>query len=75
VPGAIYKISERDLRRLDKYEGYPDNYNRINITVFDENGEPVKAMTYIRSRQIETTPPSREYLTIIQQGYRDWDIV
>jgi len=75
VIGAIYEVSDRDLRRLDSYEGYPSKYNRFNITVFDEDGEPIKAMTYIKSGQLEETQPSKEYLSLIQQGYRDWGIV
>ena len=75
VPGAVYEVSDRDLRRLDTYEGHPGNYNRLNVTVFDEDGEPIEAITYIKSGQSEETPPSREYLTVIQQGYRDWEIV
>jgi len=72
VLGAIYEISDRDLRRLDSYEGYPSNFNRLNITVFDEDGEPIQAITYIKSGQLEETQPSKEYLAVIQQGYRDW---
>jgi len=75
VLGAIYELSDRDLRRLDKYEGYPGNYNRLKVTVFDEDGEPIEAMTYIKSGQSEETSPSKEYLAIIQQGYRDWGMV
>ena len=72
VLGAIYEVSERDLRRLDRYEGYPDNYKRVNVRVFDEDGNPVEAVTYIKAGQLEETQPSREYLSAIQQGYRDW---
>ncbi len=74
VPGAIYEVSDRDLKRLDSYEGYPSNYNRLNVTVFDEDGEPIKAITYIKSGQSEEAQPSKEYLALIQQGYRDWGI-
>ncbi len=74
VLGGIYEVSERDLRRLDKYEGYPGSYHRLNVTVFDEDGQPVEAVTYIKSGQLEETQPSREYLAIIQQGYRDWEL-
>ena len=75
VLGAIYELSDRDLKRLDKYEGYPGNYNRLKVKVFDEDGELVEAITYIKSEQSEETSPSKEYLSVIQQGYRDWEIV
>ena len=75
VLGAIYELSDRDLKRLDKYEGYPGNYNRLKVMVFDEDGEPIEAITYIKSEQAEETSPSKEYLAVIQQGYRDWRIV
>ncbi len=75
VLGAIYEVSESDLRRLDSYEGYPINYKRMNVTVFDEDGNPVEVVTYIKAGQIEVTQPSKEYLSVIQQGYRDWRLV
>lgn len=75
VPGAVYEVSDRDLRRLDSYEGCPGNYNHLNVTVFGEIGEPIEAITYIWSGQLEETPPVKEYLAVIQQGYRDWGIV
>ena len=74
VIGAIYELSERDLRRLDNYEGCPENYKRINVTVFDEDGNAVEAVTYIKAGQLDETQPSKEYLAVIQQGYRDWEI-
>ena len=72
VRGAIYDISEQCLRRLDKYEGYPDSYSHLNVIVFDEDNEPIPAITYIKYGQLEETQPSKEYLSVIQQGYRDW---
>jgi gamma-glutamylcyclotransferase len=75
VLGAIYEVSEGDLRQLDKYEGHPDNYTRVNVTVTDEFGNQIEAVTYIKIRQLEETPPSTEYLSAIQQGYKDWGIV
>jgi len=72
VLGAIYEISEQCLKQLDKYES---PYDRLKVTVFDEDGEPVEAITYINKGQSEETKPSAEYLSVIQQGYRDWRIV
>jgi len=75
VLGAIYEISDRDLRRLDSYEGYPGSYNRLQVTVFSDDGEPIEAITYIKSGQLEETTPSKEYLAIVQQGCKDWGII
>jgi gamma-glutamylcyclotransferase (GGCT)/AIG2-like uncharacterized protein YtfP len=72
VLGAVYEVSERCLRRLDNFES---PYKRFKVTVFNEDGEPVEAMAYIQSGQPEETKPSKEYLSTIQQGYRDWKIV
>jgi len=70
VRGAIYEVTEECLKRLDKYEG--SDYRRLNIIVNNEDGEPVEAITYIRTQQAEEAKPSPEYLAIIQQGYKDW---
>ncbi|MFQ6121610.1 MAG: gamma-glutamylcyclotransferase family protein [Dehalococcoidales bacterium] len=72
VPGAIYEISEQCLRQLDRHE---EGYHRLKVTVFDEVGESFEAITYIKSGQLEETQPSKEYLAIIQQGYKDWGII
>jgi gamma-glutamylcyclotransferase (GGCT)/AIG2-like uncharacterized protein YtfP len=69
VRGAIYEVTEKCLRQLDKFEA---GYNRFKVTVFDEDSEPVEAITYINSGQLEEAAPSKEYLAVIQQGLRDW---
>jgi gamma-glutamylcyclotransferase (GGCT)/AIG2-like uncharacterized protein YtfP len=75
ILGAIYEISEEDLRRLDKYEGAPDIYNRLKVTVTDDFGELIEAITYVKAGRVEEAQPSKEYLSAIQQGYRDWGII
>lgn len=74
VLGAVYDVSEQCLRQLDKYES---SYNRLKVTVFNEDNEPIEAITYIKGTQIQLdeAKPSAEYLAVIQQGYRDWRIV
>ena len=73
VRGAIYEVTEECLKRLDKYEG--SDYRRLNVIVNNEDGEPVEAVTYIRSGQADETKPSPEYLAVIQQGYKDWRLI
>jgi gamma-glutamylcyclotransferase (GGCT)/AIG2-like uncharacterized protein YtfP len=75
VIGAIYEISEQDIRQLDRYEGLPNNYMRIDITVYDEAGNQIKAFTYIKKGKLEETKPSQRYLQIIQKGYKDWRLI
>ena len=75
VIGAIYEISEDDLRRLDKYEGAPDLYTRVKVGVNNDFGELIEAVTYVKAGPVEETEPSKEYLSAIQQGYRDWGII
>ena len=72
VLGAVYEISEQCLRQLDRSE---EGYDRFKVTVYDEDGEPIEAVTHIRSGRLEETQPSKEYLAVIQQGYRDWRLV
>lgn len=75
VRGAIYEVSDRDLRRLDSDEGYPGNATKLNVTVFNEDGEAIPAVTYIKTGQAEETEPAAQYLSLMQQGYRDWGMV
>lgn len=71
VRGAIYEVSESCLRQLDKHEA---GYERLKVTVFDEDNEPFPAITYIKSGLLEESLPSKEYAALIRQGYRDWGI-
>ena len=52
------------LRQLDKHEV---GYERLNVTVFNEDNQPVPAVTYYMSGQLEEASPSKEYLAIIRQ--------
>lgn len=75
VLGAVYEISERDLKRLDTYEGYPTIYDHRKVTVWTETNEPIEVITYIKLDQSKEMKPSTEYLATIRQGYMDWEIV
>jgi gamma-glutamylcyclotransferase (GGCT)/AIG2-like uncharacterized protein YtfP len=69
VRGAIYEVSEACLKRLDRFE---QGYSRYKITVFNEDSEPLEAITYVISGRLEEAKPSPEYLAVVQQGLRDW---
>jgi gamma-glutamylcyclotransferase (GGCT)/AIG2-like uncharacterized protein YtfP len=74
VRGAVYEISEVDLKKLDRFEDYPGTYTHLNIMVFNEDDVAVKAVTYVKTRQEEETKPAPEYVAAIKQGYRDWEL-
>jgi gamma-glutamylcyclotransferase (GGCT)/AIG2-like uncharacterized protein YtfP len=74
VMGAVYEISEIGLQKLDRYEDYPNTYDHINVLVIKGDGQAIKALTYIKRRQSDEAKPSPEYLAVIRQGYRDWEI-
>jgi gamma-glutamylcyclotransferase len=75
VLGAVYEISDRDLKRLDGYESYPTIYDRRKVNVWTETNEAVEAITYIKTDQSRDLKPVQEYLSVIQQGYRDWQMI
>lgn len=74
VAGAVYEISENDLKKLDRYEDYPTTYDRLKVVVWTDEGDSMEAVTYIKKEQSPETKPSPEYLAAIRQGYREWDI-
>ena len=75
VPGGLWEISARDEKEdsdekeLDVYEGYPTLYAK---DFFNLNGE--KVMFYIMKRQNSFKPPLRQYVDIINQGYKDCNL-
>ncbi|MFC2009915.1 gamma-glutamylcyclotransferase family protein [Chloroflexota bacterium] len=72
VRGAVYKITEADQKKLNMAMGAPGLYKQMNVNVFGADDEVYQAYTYVMTPGTEAGKPSTEYLTIIQQGYRDW---
>ncbi len=71
---AVYEVSDRHLGRLDNSQGLPGSATRLNVTLFNEDGEAVSSVTHIGMGSIEETKPSEQYLSLVQQGYRDWGL-
>jgi len=66
VYGALYTISKSDEKRLDVYEEYPTLYKKM---FFMHQGKRV--MTYIMPKKTKLIAPTKRYLNIIKQGYKD----
>ena len=68
VHGVLYKIEEGAMRSLDRYEGVPDHYRRIEVQVTPEGGQPVPAQIYIASKVEKGLRPSPSYLQSMLDG-------
>lgn len=73
VYGAIYEVSSMDIKCLDRYEGYPRLYTKINVTVEDEFGETYDAFVYVMNSK-GRGEPQENYYNIIKQGFIDWNL-
>lgn len=71
VPVGIWSISERDERALDRYEGWPNLYEKQTFLV-RVKGKLISAMAYIMTPGRRIAPPSEAYLDTITQGYEDF---
>lgn len=62
--GVLYDVPDSELSKLDKYEGYPDHYDRATVRVQLDSGQEVEATTCVAQPQKvkDTLKPSREYL-------------
>lgn len=74
TPALVWKISERDERCLDAYEGFSHNFRKeyLSIELLREGAEPeiVTAMTYIMEKDFGCCAPSPYYYKILQDGYK-----
>jgi gamma-glutamylcyclotransferase (GGCT)/AIG2-like uncharacterized protein YtfP len=72
--GALWRISDRDLERLDTYEGYPSLYGRENVSVLS-GGDELVAVTYVmRDQDHYLGLPSSAYLDTIRRGFKQWEL-
>lgn len=72
VPVAIWRITDSDLPRLDRYEGYPTVYNRVEIPVKVSDMEFIKCMVYVMTegKEVPYNVPSLDYLYTVMRGYK-----
>lgn len=73
VWGGLYEISKSDLENLDRYEGFPDSYDRKKLEVKDEQGSICKAITYFRIGK-EVGIPSNRYRKTVVSGAKNCDL-
>ncbi len=70
VEGVLYLITKEGLSNLDRYEGYPCEYDRKVLEVVLEDGSRVKAWVYVAQpdKVRDGLKPSKEYLDHLLKG-------
>ena len=69
VPGGLFEISKSDEKKLDVYEDFPNLYKKYYFSYYGK-----KVMTYTMVNKTPFTFPTKRYLNIIKQGYKDCDL-
>jgi gamma-glutamylcyclotransferase len=71
VWGVLYRMTRRDLMRLDMTEGVPGRgYRHVEIEAEDRNGRVIQAVTYLAQGKEVDGKPSLRYITLLREGAR-----
>jgi gamma-glutamylcyclotransferase len=71
VWGVLYRITRRDLLRLDSTEGVPGNdYRPAWVVAEDANGNEVPVVAYSAVGNPTDGTPSHRYITLLREGAR-----
>ncbi|HEV2101085.1 MAG TPA: gamma-glutamylcyclotransferase, partial [Stellaceae bacterium] len=69
VWGVLYRITRRDLMRLDATEGVPGRgYRHIAVEADDAEGRQVRAIAYMAQGKKNDGKPSLRYITLLREG-------
>ncbi len=69
TPGALFEIDEYTRDALDRKEGHPTHYRRVEKIVHTADGQSHRAYTYIHeSEESQFHAPSDEYVELIRNG-------
>lgn len=77
VPVAVWKVSAADERSLDRYEGYPVFYHKVemelDVTLMD-SGEvrPLVGFVYVMCADKPLGTPTNSYFITCAQGYESF---
>jgi len=68
VHGVLYRIPESSYRNLDRFEGVPEHYRRIEVRVTAIDGREIPAQAFIASKVEKGLRPVAHYLQTILDG-------
>ena len=71
VWGVFYRITRRDLLRLDATEGVPGRgYRHVEVEAIDADGRTILAVAYMAAGKPTDGRPSLRYITLLREGAR-----
>lgn len=70
VHGVAYAISPDQGQWLDRTEGVPRAYRRVDVSLRADAGERLEAFTYVSERRTPGRRPSERYLNLLLRGAR-----
>jgi gamma-glutamylcyclotransferase len=68
VRGVLYRIPEGAYRALDRFEGAPEHYRRIEVRVTAADGREIAAQVFIAAKVEKGLKPAAHYLQTIVSG-------
>lgn len=76
VHGVLYRVSPQGLAALDRKEGAPNFYERIERLAVQPDGSMVKVLTYAvtAARRRDFCAPTAEYRELVATGLQAWGL-
>lgn len=71
VWGLIFRVSDAEMERLDRFEGVPFHYQRATYNV-SHFGKRLRCEGYEVRSKVRDQVPSRSYLGVIKKAARDY---
>lgn len=70
VPVAVWKVTDDDIKSLNRYEGYPDFYYKKAFNLYCSDGHRHKVFAYIMHEERKLGIPSEYYVRACLDGYK-----
>lgn len=74
VHGVLYRIPEATYRSLDRFEGVPEHYRRIEVRVTAADGREIPAQVFIATKVEKGLKPASHYLQTILTGAQEHNL-
>jgi gamma-glutamylcyclotransferase (GGCT)/AIG2-like uncharacterized protein YtfP len=74
VWGVLYRLTDQQMRKIDRFEGVPDHYRRSEVTVQDADGNRIAAQVYLARKVRRGLKPDYLYLKRIIEGAEEHNL-